>query len=199
MDHPETLCYSIRWVVFSCVRLQSLSSSCGWRHPLGGALRASHGKRTGLALVLAKLRTWRYRKKARHSASFSRACSQRDRATGRRPIQAFEQAVAADPASPLLRERLAVLYVRESRLVDALEQCRTAVENDPENLRTRHLLGGIFSSLNRHDEAIAEYQTILALDPDDQEAYLLLGTLYAKRGQFEPAIEDAPATHAAEA
>ena len=47
----------------------------------------------------------------------------------------FEQAVAADPHSAVLRERLAAIYVRQGKLADALEQCQAAVVIDPERRR----------------------------------------------------------------
>src|SRR5437762_3410730 len=45
----------------------------------------------------------------------------------------YARAVAADPSSPLLRERLAALYVRANRLQEALTETQKAVELDPEN------------------------------------------------------------------
>src|SRR5262245_17231457 len=58
-------------------------------------------------------------------------------------LDAFERAVAEDPNTPLLRLRLAGLYVRAGELNKALEQCQIAVEADPDNPEGLALYAGI--------------------------------------------------------
>ena len=101
---------------------------------------------------------------------------------------AFEKAVHADPDTPMLRLRLATLYVRNGKLEKAREQCERVVAAEPDNMDALALLAGIDSALDRDDDAIAIYERVLAHDPDVQEAYLYLGALYGKRGQVDQAI-----------
>jgi len=99
-------------------------------------------------------------------------------------MKEYEAAVAADPSSALLRQRLTMLYVRANRLQEAKQQIEAAVELDPEDVQSRVLLAGILSALGQEDAAVAEYEHVLQLDPKNQEAHLFLGALYGKRNQF---------------
>src|SRR6185295_12860732 len=74
----------------------------------------------------------------------------------------FEQSVAADPHSAMLRQRLAAIYVRRGRLADALEQCQAAVVIAPDDPESRMMLADVLSTLGRDDEAIREYETVLS-------------------------------------
>src|SRR5215510_2313072 len=58
-------------------------------------------------------------------------------------VDAFEKAVAADPNTPMLRLRLATLYVRNGRLDKARDQCQRVVAAEPDNLEGLALLAGI--------------------------------------------------------
>jgi len=78
----------------------------------------------------------------------------------------FERAVAADPDTPLLRQRLANLYVRVGKLDRALQEIDRVLAVEPENVEALELRGGILSALGRDDEAVATYQHVLTLDPD---------------------------------
>src|SRR5438093_1030236 len=70
-------------------------------------------------------------------------------------VSAFEAAVAADPDTPLLRLRLASLYVRDGHLDRALAQVNAVVAAEPTNVEALGLLAGVQSSLGRDDEAVA--------------------------------------------
>src|ERR1051326_4495217 len=65
------------------------------------------------------------------------ALNQGDQEVARRE---YELAVAADPDSSLLRQRMAMLYVRANRLPEALENANKAVALDPSNVQSRVLL-----------------------------------------------------------
>ena len=101
----------------------------------------------------------------------------------------YEKAIALDPKSQLLRQRLGFLYVRGQRLPEALEQIEEAVSLDPEDATSRLLLAGILSAVGREDEGVSEYGRVIELDPENQEAYLLLGALYGKRGELGSSID----------
>src|SRR5207247_3621329 len=55
-------------------------------------------------------------------------------------LEEYEAVVQEDPQTPMLRLRLATLYVRKGNLDKALEQCRRVVEQDPKNTDARLLL-----------------------------------------------------------
>src|SRR6185503_6025854 len=87
-------------------------------------------------------------------------------------VKEFEKAISEDPSTPWLRLRLAQLYIRQSRLDEALQQVK----------------GVILSALGRDAEAVDSYERVLAIDPNVQEAYLYLGALYGKRGDLDKAV-----------
>src|SRR5205085_9594004 len=67
-------------------------------------------------------------------------------------LKAFRSAVANDPESPLLRQRLAMLLVRKGLLAEALEHCEKVVALEPRNTEAHLLLAGILSALNRPED-----------------------------------------------
>src|SRR5207244_11465300 len=66
-------------------------------------------------------------------------------------LAAFQAAVAADPDTPLLRLRLATLYVRGGQLERALEQVDRVVKAEPDNLEALGLQAGVLSAMGRED------------------------------------------------
>ena len=103
-------------------------------------------------------------------------------------LKAFRAAVAHDPESPLLRQRLAMLLVRKGMLAEALEHCQKVVEIEPEQHRgaaspRRHPLGA--ESPGRGGRAVRQ---VIELEPRNQEAYLYLGALYGKQGKYDQAV-----------
>src|SRR5262249_58391907 len=68
-------------------------------------------------------------------------------------VDAFEKAVRADPDTPMLRLRLATLYVRNGKLDKARDQCERVVAAEPDNLDALALLAGIDTAPGRDDHA----------------------------------------------
>jgi len=46
-------------------------------------------------------------------------------------LDAYEKAAAADPNTPMLRHRLALLYVRSGRLTEGQDQCVAVLQAEP--------------------------------------------------------------------
>ena len=68
-------------------------------------------------------------------------------ATRRRRRAQFEKAVAADPHSAMLRQRLAAIYVRQGRLSDALEQMPGGgAVIEPDDAESRLMLADVLST-----------------------------------------------------
>src|SRR5262245_3021865 len=103
-------------------------------------------------------------------------------------VKEFEKAIDEDPNTPWLRLRLAQLYIRQSRLDDALQQVQYVTAAEPDNLEALALQGGVLSALGRDADAVDSYERVLAIDPNVQEAYLYLGALYGKRGDLDKAV-----------
>src|SRR5215467_12915112 len=61
-------------------------------------------------------------------------------------VNAFEKAVAADPNTPMLRLRLATLYVRTAKLDKARAQCEQVLAAEPNNLDAMALYAGIVTA-----------------------------------------------------
>ena len=58
-------------------------------------------------------------------------------------VKEFEKAIDEDPSTPWLRLRLAQLYIRQSRLADALQQVQFVTAAEPDNLEALALQGGV--------------------------------------------------------
>jgi len=126
---------------------------------------------------------------ARAMADFLKAqvaASYNDRAEA---LRDYEATVNADPHNAVLRVKLATLYVRQSRLKNALDQVKQAIALDPKLIEARLLEAGISSAMGDNALAEQQYEEVLRLDPKNQEACLYLGTLYAKHGKYEEALK----------
>ncbi|TMA38405.1 MAG: tetratricopeptide repeat protein, partial [Deltaproteobacteria bacterium] len=150
--------------------LQLASGCAGLRHPWPGMLGGDRRQEPPVELP----------PEAGSLGHFLRGEVAISRGDADRAIREFEQAVAADPDTALLRRRLATLYVRTGQLERALEQGTAAVKAEPQNAEGLELLAGVLSSLGRDDEATAGYERLLAIDPGNQEAYLYLAALLGK-------------------
>lgn len=97
-----------------------------------------------------------------------------------------------EPA-PVLRSRLAQLYVRKGELRLALEELDKisdlAVESSVhgENLDVLRLKAGIYASLNNRDKAVEIYRQLILLEPENQDNYVLLSSLYAQSSDYDKA------------
>ncbi len=101
-------------------------------------------------------------------------------------IEFFERTAELDTTSaPVLRARLAKLYVQTGRLDDALREVELARKDNPEDLSLLQLQGGVLSALKRSEEAAAIYEQIIAQDVETRDdAYILLANLYAQDGKY---------------
>ena len=107
-------------------------------------------------------------------------------------LPAFEAAVAADPNTPLLRLRLASLYVRAG---PAREGARAVPASwSPRSRTTPRRSGssrGILSALGRDDEAVATYERLLEIDPGQPGRVPLSGRALQQARRDRPRRRDA--------
>ncbi len=113
-------------------------------------------------------------------------------------VEAMEQAVAIDAASPPLIRQLALSYIEQGRGDDAIQIIESRAEStDPEDLNT---LGFVLAEGGRLDQATAALTRSLSHDPTNPEAHqnLALVALYRQdwieaENQASRALEQAPA------
>ena len=85
-------------------------------------------------------------------------------------LQAYEKAVAADPRTTRLRQRLAERYVQARPLPEAHAQCVEVRRRQPENVDVRFSYAGILSSMGDTGNAVRECDSVLNLDPNARDA-----------------------------
>ena len=95
--------------------------------------------------------------------------------------QAFQSAVAIDPAFSEAHGDLGVEDTLLGLYDEATAEFRRAIELDPATATHHANLAYVLIKLKRHGEAEPEAQTAVGLDSTDAKAQLLLGFLLARR------------------
>lgn len=101
----------------------------------------------------------------------------------------LEMAIKYDSASPYLRTRLALIYLRTGNIELAIKTAEEARKLDPAFIEAHKLLAALYSSSNRPAEAVSEYEKLMEIKPEDEEVYLYLGILYSRSKEYEKAID----------
>ena len=113
-------------------------------------------------------------------------------------IESYKKALAIDPNSAVIKERLAEIYAKSQHLRDAVVQAQEALQIDPHNVDAHRLLARIYvrslGDLEAGDvqqenltKAIEQFQAILKLDPRDTYSSLWLARLYRFENKHEEA------------
>ncbi len=113
-------------------------------------------------------------------------------------IDSYKKALALEPNSPAIMERLAEVDAESQRIGDAVSEAQAVLKLDPNNLAAHRLLARIYvRSLGEMNDsatqsanvqkAVAELQAILKLAPDDSESALWLARLYRAENKAEDA------------
>ena len=104
-------------------------------------------------------------------------------------IDFYKKALALQPGSPVIMERLAEIYAKSQRIRDAVAQSQEVLKIDPNNLAAHRLLARIYvrtlGDANAGDlqkenlaKAVEQFNAILKLDPRDTSSALWLARLY---------------------
>jgi tetratricopeptide (TPR) repeat protein len=124
-------------------------------------------------------------------------------------IEAYKQAYALDPKSPVIGERLAEMYWKAQRTRDAITEAQEILKRNPNDVPTRRLLGRIYlrslgaggggqteiAEANGSGQseflprAIEQYREIYRLEPADSESALWLARLYRLHNDHDKAEE----------
>ena len=113
----------------------------------------------------------------------------------------FRKALQHDPQSSQLHTEIANAYLRNNRVLEAIQQLETAIRIDQDNLRAHKRLGTIYyeflaserrgqriASGDTLNKAIREYEAIGRLAPQDGDSLLVLGRLYGQARRPQEAI-----------
>src|SRR6201997_1386411 len=104
-------------------------------------------------------------------------------------IDFYKKALALQPGSPVIMERLAEIYAKSQRIRDAVAQAQEVLKVDPNNLAAHRLLARIYvrtlgdanaGELQKENltKAVEQFDAILKLDPRDTSSALWLARLY---------------------
>lgn len=113
-------------------------------------------------------------------------------------IDLYKKALAINPNSAVIKERLAEIYAKSQHIRDALTQAQEALKIDPDNLDAHRLLARIYvrslGDLEAGDvqqealaKAVEQFQAILKLDPRDTYSSLWLARLYRFQNKHDQA------------
>jgi tetratricopeptide (TPR) repeat protein len=113
-------------------------------------------------------------------------------------IDLYNKALAIDPDSATIHERLAEIEAKSQHMRDAIAQAQQALKLDPDNKDAHRLLARIYvrqlGDLDAGDvqqenlaKAVEQFQEILKLDPRDTYSALWLARLYRFQNKHEDA------------
>lgn len=83
---------------------------------------------------------------------------------------------------------LGLLYHKQNKLHNALEEYHRALEADPFDVQAYNNLGMVYTALGRLPEAISQYQKALSINPNYTKAHHNLAVAYYLKGELEKAI-----------
>lgn len=105
-----------------------------------------------------------------------------------RAIQAFEQALAIDPAYFKAAVNLALMYDEQERYPKAIEVFERAAEIEPENPDVWSHMGNTYYAQSNYPKAMDLYQKALDLDAKATHALYSIGVAFADAGIFREAV-----------
>ncbi len=117
-----------------------------------------------------------------------------------RAVEYYKKALALDPGSSVIIERLAETYAKSQRTPEAIAEAEQAIKANPDNPGPHRLLARIYvrnlSEVNAGsgqretiDKAIEQFLEILRLDPKDSQSALWLARLYRFENEHDKAEE----------
>ncbi|MBD3367638.1 MAG: tetratricopeptide repeat protein [Candidatus Eisenbacteria bacterium] len=104
-------------------------------------------------------------------------------------VEAFREAIEADPEYGPAYVSLGTAYMRLDRLAEAARVFRRAIEIDPENASAHVGLGQTLKLQSNPDAAIEALEKALELDPSSADAAYTLALTYLDTGDLEQELE----------
>ncbi|HEY4710550.1 MAG TPA: tetratricopeptide repeat protein [Candidatus Acidoferrales bacterium] len=113
-------------------------------------------------------------------------------------IDSYKKALAIEPNSAVILERLAEIYAKSQHIRDAVVQAQAALKIDPDNVDAHRLLARIYvrtlgdmsaGEVQQENltKATEQFQAILKTDPNDTYSLLWLARLYRFQNQHAEA------------
>jgi tetratricopeptide (TPR) repeat protein len=113
-------------------------------------------------------------------------------------VESYKKALALEPNSAVILERLAEIYAKSQHIRDAVLQAQEALKIDPDNVDAHRLLARIYvrtlgdmsaGEVQQENltKATEQFQAILKTDPNDTYSLLWLARLYRLQNQHAEA------------
>ncbi|HZS52282.1 MAG TPA: tetratricopeptide repeat protein [Bryobacterales bacterium] len=112
----------------------------------------------------------------------------------REAVDAYQEALKAQPKSYVLYNKLGIAYHQQLQLAQAQRCYERAIKLDNKYSEAINNLGTIYYAQKRYRRAISSYKKALSLNPDSASIHSNLGTAYFARKRYkEASIEYAEA------
>ena len=113
-------------------------------------------------------------------------------------IDFYKKALALQPGSPVIMERLAEIYAKTQRIREAVAEAQEVLKIDANNIAARRLLARIYVRMlgdtssgdiqkDTLAKAVEQFNAILKIDPKDTSSALWLSRLYRLENQHADA------------
>ena len=103
--------------------------------------------------------------------------------------QLYREGIADNPRAVTVREQLAMLYLKQKRLPEALEQLQVVRQQLPENKQILTRIGLIQLELSDWSQAEVSFRELVLLAPEVDENRYYLGLALLSQGENSEAIE----------
>jgi len=113
-----------------------------------------------------------------------------NRKRSREDVAAYTKLLREEPANPLRRDAVALLYLQSGRASEAVVEFRESLKLNPDSAPTHYNLGIALSIQRQYDGALAEFQEAVRLDPDHAEAHNNLGAILHFFGKVDQAAAE---------
>ncbi len=105
-----------------------------------------------------------------------------------RAVEAYQEAIAANPDNTRYHTNLGNLYLALGRFDDALDAHSQALRLAPDLGQTHLNMGAVYYRMGRFADALKRYRQATVVWPDYAEAYFGLGNSCSRLGRIEEAI-----------
>ncbi len=104
-------------------------------------------------------------------------------------LEAAEAVLGRISDQPSAQHLLALVRLRQGRVLEALDLLKSAAAAQPWEAQTQLNYGKVLAALGRHSEAITSFQTSIALSRENDDAILALGKSHHALGNLAEAID----------
>src|SRR5437016_4518841 len=101
----------------------------------------------------------------------------------------WTHALATYPKSSIAENNLGGVRADQSKLAEAIEHYRQALDINPEHASAHYNLGNVLAQQGKLAEASDHYRQALRLKPDYADAHNNLGNVFAQQGKLAEAVE----------